>query len=234
MGNVVLIGSQKSDIGKTIISVKTGIKLSESGKKVILMDLSSGKMKISEYLRVNEDIIYDIKDVLESICSIDQALIEVNQQLSILPCPRIADKLNNIKIGEFAKLINEANKLYDIIIIDVDKISLSFIDFNLITHIVTVNNNDFSCIKELNSDKVIAQKYNVNNISAVLNKYNKKSANNGKMLNYKDIQKMTDLSIDIIIDENIKYSNVDYDFMFNKDDNSFNKAINCLTDKINL
>lgn len=232
MGKVVLIGSQKCDIGKTIISIKTGIRLAEIGKKVILMDLSLGKMKISEYLKINEDVIYDIKDVLESLCSLDQAAIEINQQLSILPSPRIVDKLNNIKIEEFARLIKEANNLYDIILIDVDKISLSYIDFNLVNHIVTVNNNDFSCIKEFNADKSIAQRYNVKNLFAVLNKYNKKNANNGNMLKSKDIQKMTNLSIDIIIDENVKYSNVDRDFLFSKDENSFDKAVKCLIDKI--
>lgn len=225
MGKVVLIGSQKSDIGKTIICTKLGISLSESGKKVLLMDLSIGKKKISEYLNVNEDIIYDIKDVLDSTCSLDQAVIEISDNLSLLPCPRLADKLRNIKINSFTRLISEAINAYDLIIVDIDKVSWSYINFNVVNNIITVNNNDFSCIKEINWDKYISQKFNVDLILALLNKYNGKNAKKGKMMNATDIQNMTDINMSIIIEENSKYLNANYDFMFSKEENSFNKAI---------
>lgn len=234
MGNVVLIGSQKKDIGKTIICIKLGINLSEGGKKVLIMDLSSGKNKVSEYLKVSEEIIYDIKDVLDLTCSLDQAVIEINNNLSLLPSPRLANKLNNIEINAFTELIKEAKNLYDIIIVDIDKISSSYIDFNLINHIITVNNNDFSCIKEFNGDKVIAGNNNVESILAVLNKYNKKNAKNGTMMNSKDIQKMTDMNMDVIIEEFSNYMNADYDFVINRENNSFNKSIGILTSKILL
>lgn len=232
MEKVVLIGSQKSDIGKTIICIKLGISLSESGKKVLLMDLSTGKKKISEYLDVNEDIIYDIKDVLDSTCSLDQAVIEITDSLSLLPCPRIADKLSDVKIEEFTKLINDAKNAYEMIIVDIDNISLSYINFDLINSIVTINNNDFSCIKEFKVDKTIAQKFNVDLIYAVLNKYNKKNAKKGTMVSSKDIQKMTEMSMNAIIEENSKYLNSEYDFMFNKEDSSFNKAIKIIVEQI--
>lgn len=233
MGKAVLIGSQKSDAGKTIICIKSGITLSESGKKVLLLDLSSGKKKVSEYLNVNEDIIYDIKDVLDATCSLEQAIIEINESLSLLPCPRIADKLSNITIEAFTGLINEAKKAFDIIIADIDKLSSSYIDFSLISNIITINNNDFSCIKEFNRDKYIAQKSDVGSTHAVLNKYNRKNAKRGTMMNAKDIQKMTEMDMNIIIEENSKYLNADYDFLFSKEDNSFNRAVKTIVEKLN-
>lgn len=228
MGKVILVGSQKSDIGKTIICIKTGINLSENGKKVLLMDLSAGKKKISEYLNVNEDIIYDIRDVMDATCSLEQATIEISENLSLLPCPRLADKLNNIKIEAFTKLVNDAKDIYDIIIADIDKIALSYIDFDSVSHVISVNNNDFSCIKEFNRDKKIAQKFGVDSILAVLNRYNRKNARKGTMLNSKDIQKMTEMTMNMIIDENSKYSDAGYDFLFAKEENSFNKAVNTI------
>ena len=86
MGKAVLIGSHKNEIGKTIICIKMGVNLSENGKKVLLIDLSEGKNKMSAYLNVNEDIIYDIKDVLDSTCSPEQAIIDINENLFLLPC----------------------------------------------------------------------------------------------------------------------------------------------------
>ncbi|HBV66725.1 MAG TPA: hypothetical protein DEF04_00010 [Clostridiales bacterium] len=232
MGKIVLIGSQKRDIGKTVVCIKTGVSLSDAGSKVLLVDLSSGKKKISEYLDVNENVIYDIKDVLNSTCTLDQAAIEVKEDLWLLPYPRIADKLSVVKAEEFSRLINEAASMYDFIIVDADKISMSFIDFRLVNAAVTVNNNDFSCIREINADREIAHKFDIKNIFVMLNKFNRKKASKGAMLNPKDIQKMTEMNISSIIEENTEYENADCVFMFSSKENSFNKEIEKLADEI--
>jgi septum formation inhibitor-activating ATPase MinD len=234
VGKLILIGSQKSDIGKTIICIKAGVELSQSrsSNKVLLVDLSSGKKKMSEYLNVNEDIIYDIKDVFDGICSFNQAVIEINDNLSLLPYPRIAKKLSDIQIYEFSRLFNDAKKEYDIIIVDIDKLSHSYIDFNIVNIVISINSNDFSCIKEINSDKAIASKNNVESIYTVLNKYNKKKAKNGTMMNSKDIQKLTEMNMNTIIEDNIKFANVGKEFLISDEEHSFNKAIKTLVNQL--
>jgi len=232
MGSVVLVSSQKRDIGKTILAIKTSIEMSKIGKNVLLIDLSSGKKKISEYLNVNEDVIYDIKDVLDMTCSLEQAVIEIDDKLSILPNPRIVGKLGTIKSESFLKLVNEAKGKYDVIVADVDKISLSYIDYESVQCVITINNNDFSCIKELNNEKNIANKFGLNNIIAVINKYNKKNASSGTMMNLKDIQKLTEIQNINVIEDNVLYLNADYDWLFNNQDNSFNIAVRNIISKI--
>ena len=153
--NVILTGSQKNNIGKTIISIKLAIELANSGKNVLMMDLSSGKIKMSEYLNVNEDIIYDIVDVVNKTCTLEQGIIEINENLSLLPCPRIAGKINEIKKESFINLLQSV-EVYDYVIIDADKLTSVFIDFSIINNAITINNNDFSCIKEINTDKTIS------------------------------------------------------------------------------
>ncbi len=225
MGKVIAVNSQKETIGKTILSIKTGVKLFQSGKNVLLMDLSSGKKKMSEYLNVNENIIYDIKDVLDSTCSLNLAVIEIKEGLSLLPCPRINNKLGKIKKESFNKIINDAKKDYDAIILDIDKIQLSHVDFNILDNIIIINNNDFSCVKEINTDIAIAEKYKFNNIYVLINRFNKKNGSKGTMMKLKDIQKLSDAKIQTTIEENTKYNEADYDFLFNTEDNSFNKAL---------
>lgn len=229
MGKVVLVGSQKRDIGKTTICIKAGFQLSQMKKKVLLLDLSLGNKKISEYLNVSENIIYDIKDVLDGICSLDQAIVDINENLKLLPSPRIKDKLNDVKFKLFSALIKNAMN-YDVIIADVDKISLSYIDFSDITNIITVNNNDFSSIKEINRDITIAQKNNVP-IITIVNKFNNKESKKGSMINVKNIKKMTELDINAVIEENIAYDG-SYDFLTSTQDNTFNKAINIILNQI--
>ncbi|MBP7279815.1 MAG: AAA family ATPase [Sedimentibacter sp.] len=212
--NVILTGSQKNNIGKTTIGIRLAVEIANSGKNVLMMDLSSGKIKMSEYLNVNEDIIYDIVDVVNKTCTLEQGIIEINENLSLLPCPRIAGKINEIKKESFINLLQSV-EAYDYVIIDADKLTSVFLDFSKINNAITINNNDFSCIKEINTDKAISSK--AGNFIVAINKYNKKKAKKGIMMKSNDIEKLTETKISAFIEENIKYSDLNYEKFF--DDN---------------
>lgn len=212
--NVILIGSQKNDIGKTTICIKMGLELAKSGKKVLLTDLSSGKIKMSEYLRVNEDIIYDIVDVFKNTCTLEQGIIEINENLFLLPSPRITDKINQINTESFVKLIENTDD-YDYVIIDADKMTSFYIDFSKIQNVITINNNDFSCVKEINTDKTISSK--ASNLIVLINKYNSKKASKGIMMKLKDIEKLTETTAASLIEENIQYQDIQYEMLFSTD-----------------
>lgn len=212
--NVILTGSQKNNIGKTILSIKIGIELAKTGKKVLMMDLSQGKIKMSEYLNVNENIIYDIVDVFNKTCTLDQGIIEINENLYLLPCPRLSEKINEINKEKFLILINSAVD-YDYVIIDAQKLTSTYIDFSKIQNVLCINNNDFSCVKEINSDNTISSK--ANNFVVVVNMYNKKSANKGTMLKLKDIERLTETTVTAIIEENPKYLEIQNDMLLQGD-----------------
>lgn len=234
MGSVVLIGSDKSCIGKTLIGIKIGIELSNRGKRVLLIDLANGNKKISEYFKVEEDIIYDIKDVLDGTCSMEQAIIDISDNLCIIPLPRVLNKLGNIKKYSFSRLVIEAKDKYDIIIIDVNGLSSCYyLDFTKLERIIIINNNDFSAVKEINNASDLAKKFKLKE-SVIINRYNKKNASKGTMLKIKDMNKMLDTEILSAIEEENKYIDVDYDFLFNKDINSFNSAIDSITNKLSF
>jgi septum formation inhibitor-activating ATPase MinD len=223
MSYVILVGSQKSEIGKTVLSIKIGIELSQKGKRVLLADFSGGKRKMSEYFKVDEDIIYDIRDVLDKTCSLEQAAIEIIENLNLVPNPRVQGKLNGVRREDFKNFIKdtESQHDYDFIIADVGSMSSSFIDFDSADHAVIINNNDFSCVRELNADKTMVRMNGLNDITLVINRFNKKNAVKGTMLKLRDIQRMTDTKMLYIIEENPKYSQMDSYFLFSGDENSF-------------
>ena len=212
--NVILTGSHKNNIGKTMISIKLAVELARQGKKVLMMDLSSGKLKMSEYLNVNEDIIYDIVDVMKKTCTLEQGIIEINENLSLMPSPRIPGKINEINKESFINLL-QSIEAYDYVVIDADKLTSVYIDFSKINNAITINNNDFSCIKEINSDKKISSK--AANFIVVINKYNNKKAKKGIMMKNNDIEKLTEIKVSSLIEENIKYSDLQYEMLFNSD-----------------
>jgi len=218
--NVILVGAQKNDMGKTLISIKMAIELAASGKKVLMADLSSGKVKMSEYLKTDENIIYDIVDVAMGTCTLDRGTIEINENLSLLPSPRAEGKVNEINKELFVNLLNNIEN-YDYVIVDADKITSAYIDFSKIQNVISINNNDFSCIKEINSDKTISSR--TSNFIVVINRYNKKKAGKGTMMKLKDIEKLTETAAAAVIEENAKYSDIVYEMFF--DDNFLKNEI---------
>ena len=216
--NVVLTGSQKNNIGKTIIGIKLSLELARSGKKVLMADLSAGKIKMAEYLNVNEDVIYDSVDVLKKTCTLEQGIIEINENLSLLPSPRAAGKINELDRESFKSLLNSIEG-YDYVIIDADKLTSSYVDLSKVNNAITINSNDFSCIREINSDKTISSK--AVNFVLVINKYNRKSAKKGLMMKAGDIERLTETPASSIIEENPGYLNMKHEMLL---DSSFLKT----------
>ncbi|HPX00470.1 MAG TPA: AAA family ATPase [Sedimentibacter sp.] len=216
--NVVLTGSQKNNIGKTIIGIKLSLELARSGKKVLMADLSAGKIKMAEYLNVNEDIIYDSVDVLKKTCTLEQGIIEINENLSLLPSPRAAGKINELDRESFKSLLDSIEG-YDYVIIDADKLTSSYVDLSKVNNAISINSNDFSCIREINSDKTISSK--AGNFVLVINKYNRKSAKKGLMMKPGDIERLTETPASSIIEENPGYLNMKHEMLL---DSSFLKA----------
>jgi septum formation inhibitor-activating ATPase MinD len=226
MGNVILVVSGKREIGKTVIGIKTGIELSKRGKNVVLVDLSSGKIKISDYFNESENIIYDVKDVLDNTCSAEQATITIRDNLNIIPYPRITDKLGNIKREGLINLIKEIKDNYDVIIIDIDSlVSAHYVNFEDISGVIIIDNNDFSSTADINSEYGIANTFGIEKIIVIINKYNKKGASKGMMLDLKEIEKILSTQIISTIEENNKYMNIDFEFINSDERNSLNYAV---------
>jgi septum site-determining protein MinD len=227
--SVILTGSQKKKIGKTIIGIKMAVELSRGGRRVLMVDISSGKVKMSEYLNVDEGIIYDVIDVLQKTCSLDQALIEIKENLYLLPSPRIAGKIDKLNRELFMNLFQYTDD-FDVVIIDADSLTCACIDFSKIDNAITLNNNDFSCIKEINADKAISSQ--TSNFIAVINRYNKKEAKRGRMLKITDIEKLTKTNISSIIEENINYFSFSHEKFF--DEYILKTEIDHIIKKLNL
>lgn len=233
MSSIILISSEKKDIGKTIIGIKLGIELSTRKKNVLLMDLSSGKRKISEYFKVDENIIYDIKDALDGTCSIEQAVLEINDNLSLLPYPRVNNKLDVIRTEKFARLVEKTAESYDYILIDIDNFILAnYISCTKIDAMMMVNNNDYSSVKEINNYNDIAERLNIKNKILIINRYNKKNAAKGNMLKLNDLKKMIEIQISGIVEEDSKYDSIDYQLILKKEASSMDKIIDNVANNI--
>lgn len=119
MGEAIVITSGKGGVGKTTTSANIGTALALLDKKVCLIDTDIGLRNLDVVMGLENRIIFDIVDVIQSRCKLKQALIRDKrfEYLTLLPAAQTSDKLAVTTDG-MKKIVNELKQEYDYIIID--------------------------------------------------------------------------------------------------------------------
>lgn len=95
MGEVVLIASGNGGVGKTTMAANLGASLALRGARVVLVDLNLGLRNLDLYLGLENQVLFDIVDVLSGLCTLSKSLIRDSRfpELYLLPgaqCKEIA------------------------------------------------------------------------------------------------------------------------------------------------
>lgn len=119
MGEAIVITSGKGGVGKTTTTANLGTALALMGKKVCLVDTDIGLRNLDVVMGLENRIIFDIVDVIEGRCRLNQALIQDKRfdDLSLLPAAQTSDKSALTEDG-MKKIIAELKQDYDYILID--------------------------------------------------------------------------------------------------------------------
>ncbi len=119
MGEVIVITSGKGGVGKTTTAANIGTGLSMTGKKVILIDADIGLRNLDVVMGLENRIVYDLVNVVEKECRLQQALIKDkrNENLFLLPAAQTRDK-TAINQEHMKELCLELKKEFDYIVID--------------------------------------------------------------------------------------------------------------------
>ena len=119
MGEVIVITSGKGGVGKTTTTANIGIGLSSAGKKVLVIDTDLGLRNLDVVLGLENRIVYNLVDVIESKCRLKQAVIKDTrfENLYLLPSAKTKDK-TSVSPEQMKKLIDELKDDYDFILLD--------------------------------------------------------------------------------------------------------------------
>ncbi len=119
MGIVITITSGKGGVGKSTAVGNLSVGLANRGKKVVAIDFDIGLRNLDMILGLENRIVYDVIDVMEGKCNLNQALINDKRTKSLyfLPASQNKDKdvldKNKVKI-----LIEKLKESFDFILID--------------------------------------------------------------------------------------------------------------------
>ncbi|MBE7038604.1 MAG: septum site-determining protein MinD [Ruminococcaceae bacterium] len=119
MGEVYVVTSGKGGVGKTTVAANIGIGLSLSGKSVILIDTDIGLRNLDIAVGLENEIVYDIVDLINGDCDLKQAVVVNKNQkgLAILPAAQ-TKSCEDITKEKMIKLCEDLKSIFDYVIID--------------------------------------------------------------------------------------------------------------------
>lgn len=114
-----MIASGKGGVGKSMVTAGLGISLDRLGKHVCIVDADLGLRNQDALLGLENRIVYDLMDVTEGHCTLDQALIspECGQHLMLLPAAQFA-RAKELDPRQLKKILNRLRERFDFILID--------------------------------------------------------------------------------------------------------------------
>lgn len=119
VGEAIVVTSGKGGVGKTTTSANVGTGLALLGKKVCMVDTDIGLRNLDVVMGLENRIIYDLVDVAEGNCRLNQALIKDKRfdHLYLLPAAQTRDK-DAVSPERIKEIINELKQDFDYVIID--------------------------------------------------------------------------------------------------------------------
>lgn len=211
MGKAIVIASGKGGTGKTMFSANLGVTLALQGHKVVLIDLDTGLRNLDLYLGIENNIVYDVNDVLTGVCRIRQALVKVKAFPGLMFMAASPQKpTGEITPLHIKVLCNKLKQKYDYIIIDApagidDGMVLATGGCDMGIIVVTP---EYASLRNAEIVKTTLEEQGIEKISYVVNKIDLKLIETGKAPSFEEVTKnIRDKIVGIIQkDDNIHVS----------------------------
>lgn len=199
MGSSIVVTSGKGGVGKTTSSANIGTALALLGKSVCLVDADIGLRNLDVVMGLENRIIYDIVDVVNKDCRLEQALIRDKrfERLSLLPAAQTKDK-TALDVDAVKAIIDELKQTFDFVMIDCP----AGIDhgFRIATagaeHAIVVTTPENAAVRD--ADRVIGllEGSEIRNPKLIVNRIRPQMVKNGDMLDIDEIVQI--LGVDLL------------------------------------
>lgn len=198
MGEVIVVTSGKGGVGKTTTTANIGAALAGLGKKVVLIDGDTGLRNLDIVMGLESRVVYNLVDVIEEKCSLNQALIKHKkyQNLFLLPTSQTKNK-NDVKPEKILTIIDSLKEDFDYVLVDSPagieqgfESSVTAADRALI-----VVNPEVTSIRD--ADRVINILWNmgIRDCKLIINRIDYDMVKNGEMLDVEDIINTLDIEL---------------------------------------
>lgn len=175
MARTIVVTSGKGGVGKSSVSVNLAVTLAKSKMKVCLIDADFGLKNLDVMMGLENRVVYDLKDVVEGRCNLDQVLIKDKREENLFLLPACKSlKFNDFKLEYMQEVIDHFKHQFDYLIIDspagVEKgFEYACMCANEAIVVVTL---DLSSIRDCDRVIGLLMKKGIMNISLIVNRLN--------------------------------------------------------------
>lgn len=117
MGTIITIASGKGGVGKTLVTAALGLVLSRRGKRILLVDGDMGLRDLDLVLGVQDDVLYDVTDVIRGRCSAGRAILSIGPGLDFLAASQ-KHTWEKIESSSFQYVLEQLAQEYDGVLVD--------------------------------------------------------------------------------------------------------------------
>lgn len=126
MGKIIAITAGKGGSGKTTLTALLGAALAAQEKKVCLVDVCVGMRGLDMALHVQDKVVYDLYDLCEELCSMEQALLRQDQPaLHMIAAPQL-EVTEEMQGAKLQKCLERLKKRFDYVLLDTPGVSAPF------------------------------------------------------------------------------------------------------------
>ncbi len=189
MARTIVVTSGKGGVGKSSVSVNLASGLAFMKYKVCLIDADFGLKNLDVMMGLENRVVFDLKDVIEGRCTIEQLLVNDKRifGLSLLPaCKSLS--FDSLQMEHMITLIDNLKKNFDFIIIDSPAGVEKGFDYStsLASEAIVVVNLDVASLRDADRVVGLLMKKGIHNIQMITNKVNLDDIEANKSLSIED------------------------------------------------
>ncbi|MBR6185843.1 MAG: P-loop NTPase [Clostridia bacterium] len=204
MGRVFAIISGKGGVGKSTLATALAEYYASQGKGVVLLDGDTGLRCVDLMLGLQDRVVFDLGDVAEKKCEIDQALIAhpALPGLRLLAAPQMMSA-SDVKRKAMRRIVNEISGQTDILLMDAPAgIGRGFKNtLGNLAEPVIIGTPDDVCIRDVERVAYVLTEMEEPRPVLVLNRVDRRLVHRGVMRAPLEIAKSLDIELVGIIPE---------------------------------
>ena len=190
MAKTIVVTSGKGGVGKTTTTANLGTALALRDKRVVVIDTDIGLRNLDVVMGLENRIVYDLIDIIEETCKLNQAMIKDkhSKEMYLIPAAQTRDK-TAIQSEQLRDLCEKLKKDFDYVIIDCPAgIEQGFRNaVAAADNAIVVTTPEVSAVRD--ADRVIGliEAAELPTPDLIINRVRPKMVNNGDMLNKDDV-----------------------------------------------
>ena len=118
MGEMIALTGCKGGCGVTALTAALGRELARLGKKTCLADLCFGLRGLDMALRAQDRVVFDLLDLSQNVCPMEQALIPIDTNLHLVAAPQ-TQAPDDWTEKSLSHVLERLKKRFDFVLLDV-------------------------------------------------------------------------------------------------------------------